>query len=105
VGTSSFRPLAVLGGVFGWGLKRNVLDLYTFICRNYEPGDRIYAFGFSRGAFTIRVVADLVAQQGVLRCATERELSAYARDAYRADLSSFGRIGTTAAPPAMAVPG
>ena len=31
VGTSSFKPLAILGGVFGWGLKRNVLDLYTFV--------------------------------------------------------------------------
>jgi uncharacterized protein (DUF2235 family) len=89
VGTSSFRPLAVLGGVFGWGLKRNVLDLYTFICRNHEKDDRIYAFGFSRGAFTVRIVADLVAQQGVLRCGTERELTAYARDAYRAYRACF----------------
>ncbi len=54
VGTSTFKPLAILGGAFGVGLKRNVLDLYRFICRHYEPGDRIYAFGFSRGAFTIR---------------------------------------------------
>src|SRR4030095_13825170 len=51
VGTSSFKPLALLGGAFGWGLKRNVLDLYTFLCRNYRPGDRIYAVGFRRGAF------------------------------------------------------
>jgi uncharacterized protein (DUF2235 family) len=29
--------------------KRNVLDLYTFICRNYQDDDQIYAFGFSRG--------------------------------------------------------
>ena len=36
VGTSSFLPLAVLGGAFGWGLKRNVIDLYKFVCRNYE---------------------------------------------------------------------
>jgi uncharacterized protein (DUF2235 family) len=34
VGSSSFRPLALLGGAFGWGLKRNVIDLYTFLCRN-----------------------------------------------------------------------
>ena len=34
VGTSAFMPLALLGGAFGWGLKRNVLDLYTFLCRN-----------------------------------------------------------------------
>ena len=39
VGTSSFKPLAILGGAFGWGTKRNVLDLYTFLCRHYEEGD------------------------------------------------------------------
>jgi uncharacterized protein (DUF2235 family) len=64
VGTSSFKPAAVLGGAFGFGLKRNVLSLYKFLCRNYcsnadykERGidsedDEIFAFGFSRGAFT-----------------------------------------------------
>src|SRR5260221_12045198 len=52
VGTSSFKPLAILGGAFGWGLKRNVLDLYKFVCRNYAEGDRLYVFGFSSGAFT-----------------------------------------------------
>jgi len=51
VGTSTFKPLTLLGGIFGIGLKRNVIDLYTFLCRNYNPGDRIYAYGFSRGAF------------------------------------------------------
>src|SRR5580700_90473 len=52
VGTSSFLPLAMLGGAFGIGLKRNILDLYKFACRNYRDGDEILAFGFSRGAFT-----------------------------------------------------
>jgi len=87
VGTSSFRPLALLGGVFGWGLKRNVLDLYTFICRNYEEGDEIYAFGFSRGAFTIRILVGLLTKEGLLCCTpgcTEEELARYAPDAYRA---------------------
>jgi len=45
VGTSSFKPLAIIGGMFGHGLRNNVI-----ICRNYQPGDRIYGFGFSRGA-------------------------------------------------------
>src|SRR5205809_7410354 len=36
VGTSSFKPLALLGGAFGIGLKRNVLGLYKFLCRNYK---------------------------------------------------------------------
>jgi uncharacterized protein (DUF2235 family) len=67
VGTSGFRPLALLGGAMGFGLKRNVLSLYRFLCEQYEPGDRIYAFGFSRGAFTIRVLAALVADQGIIR--------------------------------------
>jgi uncharacterized protein (DUF2235 family) len=61
VGTSSFKPLAVLGGVFGYGLKRNVLDIYKYACRNYTPGDDLYAFGFSRGAFTIRLAVALIA--------------------------------------------
>src|SRR5262245_6540223 len=83
VGTSSFRPLTILGGVFGIGLKRNVLDLYSFLCRNYERGDRIYVFGFSRGAFTVRVLASLIATQGILTCPTEQELSRYVPDMYR----------------------
>src|SRR3954451_12073856 len=52
VGTSSFLPLAILGGAFGYGLKRNILDAYKFICRNYDHanGSKIYLLGFSRGA-------------------------------------------------------
>ena len=84
VGSSSFAPLAVLGGVFGWGLKRNVLDLYAFLCRNWEPGAQIYAFGFSRGAFTIRVLLGLVADQGIVEYKTEADLRARAVGAYRA---------------------
>ncbi len=62
VGTSAFKPLALLGGAFGWGLKRNVLHLYDFLCQQWEPGDQIYIFGFSRGAFTGRVLAGLIAR-------------------------------------------
>jgi uncharacterized protein (DUF2235 family) len=86
VGSSSFKPLALLGGAFGWGLKRNVLDLYTFLCRNWDPEQpsaRIYAFGFSRGAFTIRVLLGLVANQGLVRNTTEADLRRGAVAAYR----------------------
>src|SRR5262245_15011316 len=65
VGTSSFKPLAILGGAVGYGLARNVRGLYAFLCRNYEPGDEIYAFGFSRGAFTIRILGGLIAARGI----------------------------------------
>lgn len=83
VGTSSFRPLALLGGAFGWGLKRNVLDLYTFLCRNYQDGDRIYCFGFSRGAFTVRMLVGLVITQGLVQADSESERKKLAKAAFR----------------------
>jgi hypothetical protein len=67
VGTSSFTPLALLGGGFGVGLRRNALRLYRFLCEHYDPGYRIYLFGFSRGAFTIRVLVGLICDQGIIR--------------------------------------
>ncbi|MBN9041722.1 MAG: hypothetical protein BGP05_03770 [Rhizobiales bacterium 62-47] len=85
VGTSSFKPLAILGGAFGIGLKRNVIDLYKFACRNYRSDDDdIYGFGFSRGGFTIRVVMGLILNQGLVTADTEQELDRKARAAYRA---------------------
>lgn len=95
VGTSSFKPIAILGGAFGYGLKRNVLSLYAFLCRNYKSrqdylkegrtcgDDEIFAFGFSRGAFTIRVLIGLVLDQGLVEFDTEEELSRKTRAAYR----------------------
>jgi uncharacterized protein (DUF2235 family) len=94
VGTSSFKPLAIVGGAFGWGLKRNVLDLYTFICRNYEANDQICAFGFSRGAFTVRLLAGLVAGQGLVENTSESDLKTYARDAYRQFRRRFKQTGS-----------
>lgn len=102
VGTSGFTPLRVLGGVCGIGLKRNVLRLYRFLCEHYEPGDRIYAFGFSRGAFTIRVLLGLIHSQGVVLAArgaggTEGlhgpKLAALARQAYRNFRYRFNQTG------------
>ena len=84
VGTSSFKPLAILGGVFGFGLKRNVIDIYSFCCRNYHAGDRIFGFGFSRGAFTIRIVAGFIAKIGLVQYdGNEAHLARDAEIAYR----------------------
>src|ERR1700745_3754804 len=87
VGTSSFKPLALLGGAFGVGLRRNVISLYKFACRNCRTGDdEIFAFGFSRGAFTIRVTVGLILDQGMMppEGKTQTELDKEARQAYRA---------------------
>ena len=82
IGTSKNKLLAIFGGIFGFGLKRNVLAIYRFVCRNYREGDSIYAFGFSRGAFTIRLVAALLATRGVVPYKNEAELNARTRDVF-----------------------
>src|SRR5262249_39243789 len=81
VGTSSFKLLALLGGAVGWGLKRNVIHLYAFLCRHYKKNDNIYCFGFSRGAFTVRILADLVSNEGLINSAglSDRELKRQAK--------------------------
>ena len=55
------------GGAFGVGLSRNVIDAYRFLVDSYEPGDELFFFGFSRGAFTARSVVGLVRNSGILR--------------------------------------
>lgn len=45
------------GGAFGLGIEDNVRDLYRAIVYNYTPGDQLFFFGFSRGAFTVRTLA------------------------------------------------
>src|SRR5262249_9558939 len=56
----------ILGGVFGRGVKSNVKRAYAFLSLNYEPGDAIYIFGFSRGSYTARVLAGLIGAAGIL---------------------------------------
>jgi uncharacterized protein (DUF2235 family) len=65
VGTRRFERLR--GGAFGFGISRNVCDCYRFLVENYEPGDELYLFGFSRGAFTARSLAGLVRNSGIVR--------------------------------------
>ncbi|MGM4896758.1 DUF2235 domain-containing protein [Tardiphaga sp. 839_C3_N1_4] len=99
VGTSSFKAFAVLGGVFGFGLKRNVIDIYSFCCRNYEEGDRIYCFGFSRGAFTIRIVTGMIVRQGLVPYNNdESELARAAADEYRLYRRRFNTTGGLVTP-------
>jgi Uncharacterized conserved protein len=102
--------MALLGGAFGFGLKRNVLGLYKFLCRSYKSKqdyaelakltpakadnldkpaeelkeDEIFLFGFSRGAFTVRILTGLVLSQGLVHFNSEKELNRKASAAYRA---------------------
>ena len=66
------------GGAFGAGIAENIRDAYLFLAENFEVGDELWLFGFSRGAFTVRSVAGLIRNVGLLR---REHLGAY-RHAY-----------------------
>ncbi len=67
VGTSSLKLLRLLGGAFGWGFSRNVRQAYEFLAKNYEAGDKVFLFRFSRGAFTVRSLAGVVGHCGLVK--------------------------------------
>lgn len=52
-------------GATGSGLEINVIEAYSFIALNWTPGDKVYCFGFSRGAFTARSIAGLISDIGI----------------------------------------
>ena len=66
VGTQGSLILKILGNGFGDGIAELIVRGYTFLSRNYEPGDAIYITGFSRGAAAARALAGFVAVQGLL---------------------------------------
>jgi uncharacterized protein (DUF2235 family) len=55
------------GGGFGHGISGNIKEGYQFICSNYEEGDRVFLFGFSRGAYTARSIAGFINNVGILK--------------------------------------
>lgn len=77
----------LLGGAFGYGLSDNVLDGYRWLCENWQPGDRLYLFGFSRGAYTARSLGGLIRKCGLLRRDAhgniDKSLVSSAYDVYR----------------------
>ena len=74
VGTFSFlgrelgrRTGVALGKFFGAGMRQNIEDAYRFLMETYEDGDRVFLFGFSRGAFTVRALAGMLNKCGLLQ--------------------------------------
>ncbi|MEY8880887.1 DUF2235 domain-containing protein [Donghicola sp. XS_ASV15] len=55
-----------LGGALGWGLLDNIAEAYRHLVFTYEPGDEIYIFGFSRGAYTARSLAGMIRSTGII---------------------------------------
>jgi len=66
IGNTLAKTKSVLGLALGIGLDRNILEAYKFLVDNYEDGDEIYLFGFSRGGYTVRVLAGFLHLVGLL---------------------------------------
>lgn len=67
------------GGISGDGINKNIMDCYRFIVHNYNEGDELYFFGFSRGAYTVRSLGGFLRNCGLLR----REHADKIPDAFR----------------------
>lgn len=65
VGTDGTPIDHLTGGAMGQGLFQKVQDGYEFIAYVWDPGDEIYLFGFSRGAYTARSLAGMIAGFGI----------------------------------------
>jgi uncharacterized protein (DUF2235 family) len=101
---SGWNPLSdnlrlFLGLASGWGIDANILRAYDFLCRHYRDTDRIFLFGFSRGAYTARAVAGMIQMVGLL-APEQANLAAYGLTAYKRaarndNLSSAGRFQHT----------
>ncbi|WP_299654550.1 DUF2235 domain-containing protein [uncultured Tateyamaria sp.] len=67
--------------VFGRGINRQIRRAYGYLSSRYRPGDKVFLFGFSRGAYAVRSLAGIIDRVGLLKpeAATERNI----RDVYR----------------------
>ena len=74
----------LLGGAFGYGLSGNIIQGYRWLCETWQSDDRLYLFGFSRGAYTARSLAGMIRKCGLLKPAADGSIDRRAvSDAYK----------------------
>src|SRR5882672_2082678 len=66
-GVGTDRGEKVTGGALGWGLFDQIKDGYRFLREQFQPGDQIYIFGFSRGAYSARCLSGMVLRCGIIK--------------------------------------
>lgn len=82
----------VVGGATGQGLHKNIMDGYRYIVQNYSPGDEIYLFGFSRGAYTVRSLCGLINNCGIVK-RPDAQLIQAAFDVYKKPSAAYAPSG------------
>ncbi len=84
VGADGIWAVRIAEGATGAGLEMKLRDAYQFVCEQYEAGDRLYLFGFSRGAFTARSLGGMLTRCGVPASSRRNDMFAsHAFDVYR----------------------
>jgi uncharacterized protein (DUF2235 family) len=86
------RATRLAGLAFGYGLRQNLGEAYLFLMQHWQPGDRIFLFGFSRGAHAVRALAGLLNTTGMLH-PHEGNLVPYAISAYTTTCRGKGEQG------------
>lgn len=79
IGTEGSVLRRTIDGGMGSGLDRNIQSAYRWLCRQHQPGDRIFLFGFSRGAYTVRSLAGMMTSCGLLDLSGLDEATAWTR--------------------------
>ena len=69
--TTGRKVTKLLGLAIGYGLETDIRDAYVFLMNHFKPGDRVFLFGFSRGAYTVRSVTALLHMYGLIRPGNE----------------------------------
>jgi uncharacterized protein (DUF2235 family) len=87
VGTAN-RSSQTIAGATGEGMGAIILESYINLASNYVPGDRIYIFGFSRGAFAARALTGLISHSGLLE-ANSLSLTEHAWKYFTGESSQF----------------
>jgi uncharacterized protein (DUF2235 family) len=87
------RKLSHAGGIaFGHGMRQDIGEAYTYLMNTWKPDDKVYVFGFSRGAYTARAFCGMLKTIGLLRPGSENlvpyALRTYARRAQDSDLAN-----------------
>lgn len=82
VGTGGVIDKAI-GGLLGFGLSEDIRDCYQWLSLKYQPGDAIYLFGFSRGAYSARSLAGMIGKYGVANPKNVENLEARIKKIYR----------------------
>ncbi|KAI9369076.1 hypothetical protein BJX61DRAFT_545942 [Aspergillus egyptiacus] len=88
------RIRALIDKGIGTSFVSHVLAGYKFVMRYYSTGDHIYIFGFSRGAYTARFLAEMIHNIGLLSCGNE-EMVPFAWDTFSRYQNSRGKVRKT----------